>query len=119
MQIQAVTISVADLARSRRFYEELLGFEPDTYYEPTRWQSYACEGRAFFGIAEVTDLSRAPSQDIVNFVVPDVQSLFEKIKGQVEVVTPPEEMPWGTFKIVILDPDGYRLGFLEDRESEE
>ena len=117
LHIQAVTISVANLARSKRSYEELLGFKPDTYYEPTRWQSYTCEGRSFFGIAEATNLRRAPSQDIVNFVVPDVHSLFEKVKDHVEVETSPEEMPWGTFKMIILDPDGYRLGFLQDRES--
>ncbi len=115
MQIQAVTISVSDLARSKKFYEEILGFEPDVYHEPTRWQSYVCEGRAFFGITEVPGHQRIPSQDIINFIVSDVQAMWERIEGQVQVETTPAMMPWGTFKMVIVDPDGYRLGFIEDQ----
>ncbi len=36
LAIQAVTISVSDITQSKRFYEDILGFEPDSYYEPTR-----------------------------------------------------------------------------------
>ena len=117
MEIQAVTISVSDLARSREFYEETLGFEADTYYEPTRWQSYVCAGRAFLAITETPGHQRMPSQDIINFIVPDVQAMWDRIRGRVRAEVEPEMMPWGTFKMVIVDPDGYRLGFIEDPSS--
>lgn len=59
MQLQIVTLAVRSLAQSKAFYEDVLGFEPDIYYEPTRW---------------------------------------------------------GAYKFVIRDPDGFRLGFLGQRE---
>ena len=117
MEIQAVTISVSDLVKSKEFYEEILGFVADSYYEPTRWQSYECGGRAFFAIAEIPDHQRVPSQDIINFIVPDVKAMWEKIEGKVRVEVAPEMMPWGTFKMVIMDPDGFRLGFIEEPTS--
>ena len=113
MKIQAVTISVTNLEQSKLFYEAILSFNPDAYYEPTQWQSYETEGRAFFAITEVTDLQRGSSQDIINFIVPDVRGLWEKVRDNVQVESEPELMPWGTFKMIILDPDGYRLGFVE------
>ena len=114
MQIQAVTISVSSLAQSRRFYEEVLGFIPETYYEPTKWQSYESEGRAFFAIAEVPDLQRPQSKDITNFIVTDVRAMWAEVSGKVSAESEPARMPWGTYKMVVVDPDGYRLGFIED-----
>jgi catechol 2,3-dioxygenase-like lactoylglutathione lyase family enzyme len=40
MKVQGITRTVSDLERSKQFYEDVLGFEPDAFYEPTRWQSY-------------------------------------------------------------------------------
>jgi catechol 2,3-dioxygenase-like lactoylglutathione lyase family enzyme len=50
--IQGLTIEVQNLERSRRFYEDVLGFEPGAFYEPTRWQPYNF-GAQFFGIREI------------------------------------------------------------------
>ena len=71
MHIQAVTMSVSNMEKSRAFYEELLGFEAayDTT-EPYLWQAYSSDEEAFFAIIEVPDLRRTPDMDIVNFVVP-------------------------------------------------
>ena len=112
MKIQAVTISVSDLERSRQFYEEILDFEPDIRYE--KWQSYKCEETAFFGIIEVENFDRPPNMDIINFLVPDVNQLWERIKDKVSSEMEPARTPWGTYKIVVFDPDGYRLGFVEE-----
>ena len=111
MKIQAVTISVSDLERSRQFYEEVLGFEPDSQYE--KWQSYKCEETAFFGIMEVESFDRPSSMDIINFMISDVDQLWERIKDKVRAEMEPTRTPWGSYKIVIFDPDGYRLGFVE------
>ncbi|MFO8059043.1 MAG: VOC family protein [Bacillota bacterium] len=113
MQLQVVTISVSSLRNSRRFYQEILGFEPDISYEATRWQSYRLEGGGGFGIAEVPDLVRCDSADIVNFSVEDVRALWERVRERVPVEAPLSTTPWGTHKFVIRDPDGFRLGFVE------
>ena len=112
MQIQGVTITVSDLAKAKRFYEGVLGFVPDSYYKPTRWQSYKFDGRAYLGIAEVVDFQRADSSDIINFDVPDVESLWNRVKDKVDVEMELSKTAWGSYKFVIKDLDGYRLGFV-------
>ena len=115
LAMQAVTISVSDLAQSKRFYEDILGFEPDSYYEPTRWQCYHSEGRAYLGIAEVPNFRQPESSSIINFDVDDIEEYWMAIKDHVEVETPLEETLWGSLKFVIRDPDGNRLGFAARR----
>ncbi|MFN2236984.1 MAG: VOC family protein [Anaerolineales bacterium] len=111
--IQAVTITVSNLERSKLFYEEILGFKPDEYYEPTRWQCYQSEGRAYLGIAEDTAYQRNDSKDIINFDVDDLELLWKKIQGKCLIESKLEVTPWGSEKFVIRDPDGYRLGFCQ------
>ena len=112
MQLQVVTLSVKSLEISRSFYEEILGFEPDIYYEPTRWQSYKLDGNSGFGIAETPDLVRSRNSDIINFFVDDVKAMWYRVRDRVEIEADLARAPWGTHKFVIRDPDGFRLGFV-------
>jgi len=111
MKMGFVTIAVSDLARSKHFYEDTLGFVPETLYE--RWQPYEIDGSGGFGIIEDSRTHRVQCLDIVNFALSDIDSLWARIEGHVQVESPPQVMPWGTRKFVILDPDGMRLGFCE------
>ena len=111
--IQAVTITVSNLERSKLFYEEVLDFEPDAYYEPTRWQCYKSEGRAYLGIAEDTEFKRNDSKDIINYDVDDLELLWIKIQGKCLIESELDMTSWGSYKFVIRDPDGYRLGFCQ------
>ena len=113
--IQAVTITVSDLEKSKRFYESILGFEPDSYYEPTRWQCYKSEGRAYLGITEDTRFGRTDSKDIINFDVDDLEGLWKRLDGQCVVESELGQTPWGSYKFVIRDPDGYLLGFCQKK----
>jgi len=113
--IQAVSITVSNLERSKHFYEDILGFEPDSYYEPTRWQCYLSEGRAYFGISEDAQYIRGDSLDIINFDVADLSQFWEKISGQCEIESKLGKTPWGSYKFIIRDPDGYRLGFCQKK----
>ncbi len=117
LAIQAVTITVSDMIKSKRFYEDILGFEPDSYYEPTRWQCFHSEGRAYLGIAEVPDYQQTESSSIINFDVDNIEEYWEAVKGHVEVESPLEETSWGSLKFVIRDPDGNRLGFAAVRRE--
>ena len=93
MELQGVTVMVSDLARSKDFYEQVLGFVPDAYYEPTRWQSYKFDGQAYFSIAELAGFQKGDSVDIVNFDVEDVQSLWDRVRGKVDVEAELSETP--------------------------
>lgn len=114
MKFQVVTIAVSNLERSRAFYEDLLGFKPSASYE--RWQCYEIEGGSGFGISEDPNLHRVPCHDIFNFTHPDIDALWKKVRDHVGVESPPQVMPWGTRKFVILDPDGMRLAFVDERD---
>ncbi|HSX31140.1 MAG TPA: VOC family protein [Candidatus Saccharimonadales bacterium] len=114
MNIQGTTIEVSDLARSKQFYEQVLGFEPGEYYEPTKWQPYNF-GNQYLAIREVETLKPRGSLDITNFEVEDVEALWEKVKDAATVVEPLAPTPYGTYKFVVADPDGYRLGFVRPR----
>jgi predicted enzyme related to lactoylglutathione lyase len=109
--IQGVTVEVAELDRSRRFYEGVLGFHPGEFYEPTRWQPYEF-GNQFFGVREVPGAARRDREDILNFAVGDVDALWLRVRNAVEVVDALTRTPWGSYKFVIADPDGFKLGFV-------
>ena len=116
MKLQGITIVVADLMRSRAFYEIVLGFRPGAFYEPTRWQPYYFNGQ-FFGIREKPDFVRPPSDDITNFQVDEIEVLWERCRTQAAVLEPLAVTPWGSYKFVVSDPDGYRLGFVAEGEQ--
>lgn len=114
-EIQAVSITVKNLKRSKYFYEDILGFEPDIYYEATGWQSYKSEGRAYFCIIEDEAFSRGFSKDIINFDIENIDQYWEEIKDKVEIESVLEKAPWGTYKFVIRDLDGYRIAFCKKK----
>jgi catechol 2,3-dioxygenase-like lactoylglutathione lyase family enzyme len=114
MKLQVITISVTSLEKSRVFYEETLGFVPDIYYEPTRWQSYRIEGDGGFGITEQPGLQRPHTSDIINFVIRDIDDLWARVKGKADLESELTTTPWGAYKFVIRDPDGFRLGFVSE-----
>ena len=113
MDFQVVTISVSDLERSKRFYEDILKFEPGGNYE--KWQSYKLNSTGGFGIIEVPGLNRNQSMDIINFEIDHIESYWHRIKDKVNIESDLQIMPWGTYKFVIIDPDGFRLGFVGNK----
>jgi catechol 2,3-dioxygenase-like lactoylglutathione lyase family enzyme len=115
MRIQGTTIEVRHLPTSRNFYENVLGFEPGQYCEPTKWQPYVF-GDQYFAIREITDKKPHDDFDITNFELDDVEGLWLRVKDSVEVAEPLERTPYGTYKFVVKDPDGYRLGFVRARK---
>jgi predicted enzyme related to lactoylglutathione lyase len=108
MQVQGVTVSVSDLSRSKAFYEGVLGFTPGSYYEPTRWQPYEFDGRAYFAIIEVPGLQREAWADVVNFDVDEIEALWDRVRDKVEVEADLSESPWGSYRFVISEPTRVR-----------
>ena len=106
MELLGITRIVASLEKSKSFYEDVLGFEPGAFYEPTRWQSYKCQDNVFFAIGEPPG-----STNEIAFVVADVEALWERVKDKAEIIQPLEKTPWGTYRFVLRDPDGHLLAF--------
>jgi predicted enzyme related to lactoylglutathione lyase len=116
MRIQGITIEVGDLAASKDFYENVLGFQPGEYYEPTKWQPYTFADQ-YFAIREVEGKKPHDDFDITNFEVDDVDGLWARVKDSANVAEPLAPTPYGTYKFVVQDPDGYRLGFVRPRRG--
>jgi len=106
MELSGLTHTVANLDQTRHFYEEILGFEPAAYFAPTRWQSYKCQENVFFAIGE-----EPGSTEETSFTVENIEAFWLQVKDKVEVVNPLEKTPWGTYRFVIIDPDGHLLSF--------
>lgn len=110
---------VADLGCSLDFYTRELGFEIDFLYE----DFYAGIIREGFtvhlksgspAIGERANRLENEHLDLF-FSVPDIHGLFEAVKTRpVKIVQPLREMPYGR-EFYIADPDGYILGFLEEK----
>lgn len=116
MRIQGITVEVSDLSVSKDFYENVLGFQPGAYYEPTKWQPYTFADQ-YFAIREVESKTPRDDLDITNFELDDVEELWARVKGSAEVAYPLAPTPYGTYKFVVKDPDGYRLGFVRARQQ--
>ena len=109
-----VTVTVSNLKRAKSFYENLIGLEPDVYYEPTRWQAYAArEKHAQFAIIESSNHMPPDQNRVVTFYLDDIEELYGKIKNVVQVIEPIEMTPWGSYRFQIVDPDGNVLCFVQ------
>ena len=106
MELVGITRTVANVEKSKQFYEEILGFEPDAFYAPTNWQSYKCQEGVFFAVGEAPG-----STNEISLAVADIEALWLQVKDKVDVVNPLEQTPWGTWRFVIKDPDGHLLAF--------
>ena len=106
MKLIGITRTVANMTRSKQFYEEVLGFDQDAFFEQTNWQSYKCQDGVFFAVGE-----KPGSTNEIAFGVADVETLWLKVKDKVDVINPLEKAPWGSYRFVIRDPDGNLLAF--------
>jgi len=116
MNIQTVTITVSDMKRAKAFYEDILGFKPDEFYEPTSWQPYRFNNQ-LFGIREKRGFVRPDSFDIANFETDNVEELWASVENKAKVVEELAPTPWGSYRFVVQDPDGYNVAFVAKRDT--
>lgn len=118
-RLSLITLGVADLARSRRFYEQGLGWRPSSAGDGENVAFYQLGGvaLALFGRAalaadaKVTDdggrfgaITLAQNQRTRE----DVDAVVERARAAgAEVVKPPEEVFWGGYSGYFRDPDGH------------
>ena len=110
---------VADLERSLNFYTGELGFEIDFRYEDF-YAGIIREGYTIHlksGSPTVEERANRLENEHLDLVfsVGNIQDLFIAIKSSsVIIVQPLREMPYG-MEFYITDPDGYILGFIEEK----
>jgi predicted enzyme related to lactoylglutathione lyase len=108
-----ILVRPADLARSRRFYRDVLGLAVYREFGPP-----ADPGMVFFlgpGLLEVSG-SGSPAADSVMIwlQVRDVHAEHERLAAAgARVLRPPVTEPWGLTEMWIEDPDGVRIVLVE------
>ncbi|MEM9175062.1 MAG: VOC family protein [Myxococcota bacterium] len=108
--ISAVTVLVADMARSVRFYDAL-GLEQLYGGETAAFTSYRV-GDGYVNLAAREDAGDVPLWGRTIFYVSDVDAMHARI---VEAGYAPEFTPrdatWGERYFHVRDPDGHELSF--------
>jgi predicted enzyme related to lactoylglutathione lyase len=114
-----IILATVDLARSRHFYEQVLGLR--VYREYGR--QGAVTGVVFFlggGYLEIVSGGHDKSDSGVTIwiQVPDVFAEQQRlVAAGIEIFKPAERMPWGLVECWISDPDGLHLCLVEVPED--
>jgi predicted enzyme related to lactoylglutathione lyase len=108
-----------DWARSRRFYESGLGFGVDWEhrFEPgsPTFAQVTRNGLSLFLTEHEGDCA---VRGAAYLVVDDLESYYNEVRGRgITVQEPPQDTPWGTHEMCIVDPDGNRLRFAAARDA--
>lgn len=115
-RISLITLGVADLARSRTFYEEGLGWRPADAPEGVVF--YQLPGMAFalFGRDDLADDARTPVDGTFSGITlacnqrseADVDRvLTEAESAGARILKPAERVFWGGYSGYFADPDGH------------
>ena len=109
------TLPASDIARARRFYEEVLGFDPIDVIDETGEVVYESGGTAFFvypsGVAGTSEATAAAWR------VPDLRSAVAELRpaGVVFLEYDLEELR--THDAIAAMPDGTLVAWFEDTEG--
>ena len=109
-RISAVTLRVADMRRSVRFYGDILGMEIVFGGEDAFFSSL----RAKDGSAPILNLEQGhsvPGWGRMIFYVADVDVFWEYLRGKGFNPEGPRDASWGERYFHMPDPDGHELSF--------
>ncbi|TGD78743.1 VOC family protein [Hymenobacter wooponensis] len=114
-QLGFVSLQVSDLATSRQFYTEVLGFQTLPSSPPDACL-FATQSGALFAIrTPIVDL-QATSQlgwgVSLWFSIPDLAAFLERLERKARLIRGLQATPFGNTAI-IADPDGYWLTLQE------
>ena len=114
VRIFRVAVPTLDLAKGRRFYEQVLGMEADDTV-PTRLY-FHCEG-VILALVDWTSEDRgafSPTCEDLYLAVADLEAVHERAIGAgAQVTSSIEVRPWGERSFYCLDPDGNHLCFVD------
>ncbi len=106
---QITFIYVQDLAISKGFYENLLGF--DLVLDQGSCRIVKTSGDAYLGYCSSPDRESGGDGALITLVTPRVDEWYEYLQdNEVVLFDPPKLNPeYGIYHFFFLDPDGYRL----------
>jgi predicted enzyme related to lactoylglutathione lyase len=118
MDFVSIRIITGDVARLVGFYEKVMGLQASWSTEDFAELTTA-HGTLAIGSTRTVPLfapgSARPADNrtvIIEFLVDDVDSAYQKLTGCVEdFVTEPTTMPWGNRSLLFRDPDSNLVTF--------
>jgi catechol 2,3-dioxygenase-like lactoylglutathione lyase family enzyme len=103
-----VHLPVSDLARSRRFYTEAMGFVV----------GYENDTMIYFpDVGLIIDASDAVigTGTIIGLSCEDADAEYERLRQLgAPLGAPPQDRPWGARSFYIADPDGHQIEFEQE-----
>ena len=104
-----------DVAETRAFYTERLGFEVWDSAEGTCSVRPAGRSESTLIFAAADNLGEGPQMSgTVYFFVDDVSAFYGSVKDAVTIVWPLQKMSYGTLEFGIVDCNGYYVAFAQD-----
>lgn len=126
MKLTSLRIITKDIKQSVQFYEKAMQFTAQWYTEDfaeltTSSITIAIGStrtmKMFRG--ELPTESKGYTSTIIEFLVDDVDSEYEKVKSLTDqIVQEPTTMPWGNRSLLFRDPDGNLINFFTPISSE-
>ncbi|UHO36699.1 VOC family protein [Chryseobacterium capnotolerans] len=119
MKLTSLRIITKDIKQSVQFYEKAMGLAAQWYTEDfaelTTSSITIAIGSTLtmkmFGGTHLTE-SKGPTRTIIEFLVADVDTEYEKIKALTDhIIQEPTTMPWGNRSLLFCDPDGNMINF--------
>ena len=114
-QLGFVSLQVSDLEASRRFYTDVLGFQPTPASPPDACLFVTQSGALFALRTPLVDLQATSHLGwgvSLWFGVPELAAFLERLEGKVRLIRGLQATPFGQTAI-IADPDGYQLTLQE------
>ena len=115
--INAISLYVADIARSEAFYQSIFGARVDRVCEDNIVVHF---GGLLLNLLQMslayapTDPGRGPLPLELNIWVDRVDEVYEALtKRGASFLAPPPDQPWGMRNITLFDPDGHRFEFAQ------
>jgi catechol 2,3-dioxygenase-like lactoylglutathione lyase family enzyme len=102
----APTLAVSDMARARRFYEDVLGLRPEAEVAGT--VRYACGGGT--GLALFERPMEPIDRTVAAFEVDDIEAEVDELRARAVEVEGVITLPGGIKRAFFKDPDGNIIG---------